>query len=66
MTFYVGKRPEPDKILYQIKLYLPKKLLFFIDFGQQSHRKMLHCINMSNLDKICWPQKISKVGEAGK
>ena len=53
MTFYVGKRPEPDKILYQIKLYLPKKLLFFIDFGQQSHRKMVHCINMSNLDKIC-------------
>ena len=29
MTFYVGKRPEPDKILYQIKLYLPKKIAVF-------------------------------------
>ena len=29
MTFYVGKRPEPDKIWYQIQLYLPNKVLFF-------------------------------------
>ena len=52
MTFYVGNRPEPDKIWYQIKLYLPNKVLFFIDFGQKSNSKMLLYINMNNLDII--------------
>ena len=39
MTFYGGKKPEPDKIWYQIKLYMTNKGLFFIDFGQQSKQQ---------------------------
>ena len=66
MTFCGGDRPEPDKIQYQNKLYMPNQVLFFIDFGQQSNKKNASVYKEEWFGHHLLTTKKLKVGEAEK